>query len=228
MTTQAWAAMSVVIVYLGPPLILRLARLRLNKETISGFLAAAIVKKAITMGLILVFLWQAKEGLQDLGLARANLERGLLVGLPAGAGILIINALLSNVLLPRILPAAWRGDGEPTFLKEHLMTPLRLLMWIGFSWWAAAFVEELERAFLITRIDSLSGMVIALIVTSLIFGIRHWYQDKAGAAITTGIVGLLFGLVWLMTGRNLVAAMVAHATLDSLALILLYFTCETK
>jgi membrane protease YdiL (CAAX protease family) len=55
-------------------------------------------------------------------------------------------------------------------------------------------------------------MAVALIVTSLIFGIRHWYQDRAGAAITTGIVGLLFGLVWLMTER---------ATL-------LYFTCETK
>ncbi len=100
-------------------------------------------------------------------------------------------------------------------------------MWMGFSWWAAAFVEELERAFLITRIDSLSGMAVALIVTSLVFGIRHWYQDRTGAAITTGIVGLLFGLVWLITGGNLVAAMVAHATLDSLALILLYFTCET-
>jgi len=98
--------MSVVIVYLGPSLILRLARLRFDKETIRGFLAAAIVKKAITMGLILVFLWQAEESLRDLGLVRANLERGLLVGLPAGAGVLIINALLSNALLPRILPAA--------------------------------------------------------------------------------------------------------------------------
>ena len=141
---------------------------------------------------------------------------------------MIINALLSNVLLARILPATWRGEGEPTFLKEHLRTPLSLLMWMGFSWWAAAFVEELERAFLITRIDSLSGMVVALIITSLTFGARHWYQDKAGAAITTSVVGLLFGLVWLITGGNLVAAMVAHATLDSLALILLYLTCETK
>jgi membrane protease YdiL (CAAX protease family) len=215
--------MSVVIVYLAPSLILKLAPLRLNKETISGFLVAAVVKKATTMGLILVFLWQAEESLRNLGMARANLERGLLIGLPVGAGILVINALSSNVLLPRILPAAWRGEGEPTFLKEHLGTPLSLLVWIGFSWWAAAFGEELERAFLITRIDGLSGMAVALIVTSLIFGIRHWYQGRAGAAITTGIVGLLFGLVWLMTGGNLVAAMVAHATLDSLALILLYF-----
>jgi len=84
--------MSVVIVYLAPSLILRLARLRFSKETIGGFLAAAIVKKAITLGLILVFLWQAEESLRDLGLASANLERGLLVGLPAGAGILIVNA----------------------------------------------------------------------------------------------------------------------------------------
>ena len=97
-------------------------------------------------------------------------------------------------------------------------------MWMGFSWWAAAFVEELERAFLITRIDSLSGMVVALLITSLIFGVRHWYQGRAGAAITTSVVGLLFGFVWLATGRNLVAAIVAHATLDSFALILLYFT----
>ena len=123
MTTQAWAVISVVIVYVAPSLILRLARLRSSKETIRGFLAATIVKKAITLGLILVFLWQAEESLRDLGLARANLERGLLIGLPAGAGILIVNALLSNALLPRILPAAWRGEGEPTFLKEHLMTP---------------------------------------------------------------------------------------------------------
>ena len=220
--TIVWAIAAVVTVCLGPSIIFKLTRLPLDRETIRGILAEGAIKKTATTGLILLFLWQAKESLGDLGLASENLGQGLLIGLPAGVGILIVNALLSNVLLPRVLPSRWRGEGEPTFLKEHLKTPLRLLMLIGFSWWAAGFVEELERAFLITRIGSLFGTAVALIVTSVFFGARHWYQGKASAAISTSVSGFLFGTVWLMAGRNLITAIVAHATLDSLALILLY------
>ena len=217
-----WAIAAVVTVYVGPSLIFKLAGLPLDRETMRGILAEGTIKKAATMGLILLFLWQAKEGLGDLGLASENLRQGLLIGLPAGVSILIVSTLLSNILLPRVLPSRWRGKGEPTFLKEHLKTPLRLVVLIGFSWWAAGFVEELERAFLITRIGGLFGTAVALIVTSVLFGARHWYQDKASAAISTGVLGFLLGTVWLMAGRNLIAAIVAHATLDSLAMLLLY------
>ena len=52
----------------------------------------------------------------------------------------------------------------------------------------------------------------ALAVTSAIFGLGHAYQG-AGGVLKTGLVGVLFGLVTLLSG-SLVPAMVLHAVID--------------
>src|SRR3546814_15621492 len=50
-----------------------------------------------------------------------------------------------------------------------------------------------------------------LVVTSLVFGLGHRSQDLPGA-ITAGISGVMFGLVYLSTGRKLLPAIATHMT----------------
>src|SRR3546814_4391845 len=50
-----------------------------------------------------------------------------------------------------------------------------------------------------------------LVVTSLVFGLGHRYQDLPGA-ITAGISGVMFGLVYLGAGRKLLPAIATHMT----------------
>ncbi|MFQ5748279.1 MAG: type II CAAX prenyl endopeptidase Rce1 family protein, partial [Planctomycetota bacterium] len=63
-----------------------------------------------------------------------------------------------------------------------------------------------------------AGLTIAVVSTSLGFGLTHEYQGDY-AVLATGIYGLAFSGLFLLARRNLVPAMAAHATLDVLGLL---------
>ena len=63
------------------------------------------------------------------------------------------------------------------------------------------------------------GPLAALLLSSVIFGFNHAYQGLGGV-VNTGIAGVLFGLIFLLTG-NLALAMLLHAAIDLQVLILL-------
>jgi membrane protease YdiL (CAAX protease family) len=63
------------------------------------------------------------------------------------------------------------------------------------------------------------NLTLALLISSVIFGLQHLYQG-AGGATATALVGLLFALVFLLTG-NLLASVVLHSALDLRMLLVL-------
>ncbi len=76
---------------------------------------------------------------------------------------------------------------------------------------ASAFSEELVfRAYLIPRLASLTrSSVSGLLLSSLLFGFLHLYQSTEGM-ISTGLSGLLWGLVFCLT-RRIWPIFLAHA-----------------
>jgi uncharacterized protein len=72
--------------------------------------------------------------------------------------------------------------------------------------------EILFRGFLIWYAGSWIGPWPAVAVTAVSFGLGHWYQGKAGV-VKTGVVGLLAGAFYLVTG-SLVWPMVLHVAVD--------------
>lgn len=64
------------------------------------------------------------------------------------------------------------------------------------------------------------GIWLAL-VSALVFGLSHLYQNIAGV-ITTGLAGLLLGLLYLRMGRKLLAPIAAHMTINAYGITLLY------
>jgi membrane protease YdiL (CAAX protease family) len=103
----------------------------------------------------------------------------------------------------------------------------RLAWWLLVAWTSAAIAEELVfRAFLMSRLQILFGtkplgIALTIIVQAAAFGVAHFYLGARGMA-TAALLGLLYGAVYLRSGRNLPAVVLAHGTTDSLSLVALY------
>ena len=65
--------------------------------------------------------------------------------------------------------------------------------------------------------------VFSLLLTSTVFGLIHYSQGITGI-LMTGFAGLVLGAVYLYTGRNLWASIIAHALMDTTSFIMLYYS----
>jgi membrane protease YdiL (CAAX protease family) len=94
-------------------------------------------------------------------------------------------------------------------------------------WLVIAFFEEAAfRGWILTRFAELgrfsrSAWTVALVASSVLFGVIHAYQGLSGV-LATGLTGLVFAVTYMATGRNLWAAVVAHGVLDTTGFVLIY------
>ena len=94
-------------------------------------------------------------------------------------------------------------------------------------WTFAAFGEELSyRGYLLTRAAEVLGRSnlaywAAMIVVSVLFGFGHYYKGPAGVLDST-YSGLVLGCAYLLSGRNLWAAILAHGISDTFALVVVF------
>jgi uncharacterized protein len=108
--------------------------------------------------------------------------------------------------------------GKPTIFILYLVT----IVWVG-----AALGEELfMRGFLLNRLNDLFGrnrlgLILALILHGTLFGVLHSYQGLAGI-ITTGMIGLIFGTVYILTKRRLFPLIIAHGIINTISLTAYY------
>jgi membrane protease YdiL (CAAX protease family) len=99
---------------------------------------------------------------------------------------------------------------------------------LGLVWTFAAFGEELGyRRYLLGRAADFLGRSkwsywLALVAVSVLFGFGHYYQGSAGV-FTTAIDGFIIGAAYLLSGRNLWVAVLAHGLIDTAGIVLLLF-----
>jgi membrane protease YdiL (CAAX protease family) len=94
-------------------------------------------------------------------------------------------------------------------------------------WTFAAFGEELSyRGYLLTRAAEILGRsaaayIIAMLLVAVLFGFGHYYKGPAGVLDST-YSGLVLGCAYLLSGRNLWAAILAHGISDTFALLVVF------
>jgi len=99
---------------------------------------------------------------------------------------------------------------------------------LAFTWTLFAFGEELiYRGYLMNRIASLigdtrTGWLIALTLTSLVFGLAHSAQGITGV-IENVIDGIILGSLYLAFGRSLAIPIIAHGVTDTTDFLLIFF-----
>lgn len=147
----------------------------------------------------------------------------ILVGVALGAGMEALQLFVTSPLLERAI-------GQPADLSQFAV--LRgnveyLAYGLALAWVLAAFGEEFfYRGYLLNRFRDVFGTaafgtVIALVVSSAIFGSAHAYQGITGV-IDEALMGLILGIAYLAFGRSLIVPIVAHGVQDTIDLVLLY------
>jgi hypothetical protein len=101
--------------------------------------------------------------------------------------------------------------------------------WIHFLFilpliWIESMLEELlDRGFLMNWIEKLFSKTyfataIAVILQAVIFGFRH-SNDFSERSLTVGIIGLVMGIAYMVSGRNLWPLIIAHMVLNTLSML---------
>lgn len=132
-------------------------------------------------------------------------------------GQFVVDPLTSHFWPPAIAP---KGAAEAV----HLRVALEYLLLV---WTFAAFGEEISyRGYLLNRAADVGrrskwAYVVAVIIASVLFGYGHYYKGPSGI-IDSGMAGLVLGVTYLLSGRNLWACIFAHGFIDTFGIICIY------
>jgi len=150
--------------------------------------------------------------------------RTLARGVAAGIFMEAFELLVSQPFLVRL-------TGKQPDLSDFRHLPGNVpLALIGFAlvWTLAAFGEELVwRGYLMNRVADLGrhtkrAWACSLILVNTVFGFAHGYQGVTGV-LDEGLMGVLLGALYLLTGCNLAVPVVAHGVQDTIDLLLIFF-----
>lgn len=160
----------------------------------------------------------------DVGLARpASWPRTIVIGLACGVGMELLELFFTQPLLAKLFGKM----PDLSLLGEMRGNWKALLLFIALSWTLAAFGEEMVyRGYLMNRVAGLFrnprvAWAVSLILVSLVFGLAHFDQGITGE-VENMIDGLLLGTIFLVSGCNLWAAIIAHGVTDTVDFVLLY------
>ncbi|MGB5500580.1 MAG: CPBP family intramembrane glutamic endopeptidase [Maribacter sp.] len=171
------------------------------------------------------------ESWQDFGLGFKKISfkaalrvflLSLLVFVLALAGFVIGSIIMANITgIPEGADMA-----NYDYLKDNI--GMLILSLIG-VYIVSSFGEEvIYRAFLINRIselglDSKRARIVAVVISAIIFGLVHYSWGPMGV-VQTGFMGLVLGICYLKLKKRLWILVMAHAYMDTLLLVQLYFT----
>ena len=163
---------------------------------------------------------------KDLGLKKSD---NLLTTL--GISVLILATVMISIITFEIIKDHLPFSLAPDTSSESAVSKFGDLKgnWMHFFVilpliWIESMLEELlDRGFLMNWIEKLFSKtsftaVIAVILQAVIFGFRHSH-DFSERSITVGIIGLVMGIAYMVSGRNLWPLIIAHIVLNTLSML---------
>lgn len=142
------------------------------------------------------------------------------------AGVLIVAA---GLLADSVGEKIWHhAANAPSVIKEAKESWKSMLLGLGLVWTFAAFGEEMGyRGYLMTRAADVGqrsklAYGVALFASSVLFGYGHYFKGPPGILQST-VSGLILGGAYLLSGRNLWVAILAHGCADTIAIAAVFF-----
>jgi membrane protease YdiL (CAAX protease family) len=165
-----------------------------------------------------------RQSLRSTGFGRpANWRRTILVAAVTAVALQLVSIFVTEPLLTRV-------TGRPQDLSEFrpLVGNLKLaLLFLALVWTFAAFGEEfVYRGYVLARMGEAAGgsagaWAFSVFGSALLFGIGHYYQGSTGM-VDSGVTGIVMGTLYVRSGRNLWAPILAHGLTDTLALAIIF------
>lgn len=145
------------------------------------------------------------------------------LGILAGLLLEAFQLFVSQPILIR-----WLGKLPDLELFRSLIGNWKLaVIYIALAWTLAAFGEEMVyRGYLMNRVADLfhrtnKAWIFSLLAVHIAFGLAHAYQGITGI-IDEGLSGLLLGVIYLRTGKNLAVPIIAHGLSDTIDFLLIF------
>jgi len=184
-----------------------------------------VVIALVVIGLL---IWLRGDGLVGLGFfPPENWGMTVLWSFLLGIAIQFASTLLLEPFSDKVTNSTTDHS-----LFESLRGNLKNFLFLLVSVWVlVAFLEEIIfRGYMMGDIAELIGtskpaLAVNLILTSVLFGLAHWYQGKSGA-LSTGIVGVVLGILFIASGFNLWLPILTHGFIDTLGLFLIYISAD--
>ncbi len=145
------------------------------------------------------------------------------IGMAWGVGMWMLEFFVTMPVLHRAL-GYWP---DLTDFSGIVGNAKLLAVFLALNWILAAFGEEMVwRGYALPRAAQFCGggtraWVLALVVVNVAFGLAHLYQGPSGVIQAT-VGGVLLGVLYVATGRNLVAPILAHGIGNSIDFIVMY------
>ncbi len=171
-----------------------------------------------------VALRARRLGWRDVGLAIPQRPVTIaMIGIALGIMLEVFQLAVTGPVL------TWAFGREPDLsefaaLRGNLLNTAAI---IALSWVLAACGEELVyRGYLLNRLADVTGRsrigcMMSVLLSSVIFGLAHSYQDITGI-VEEGIAGAALAAIYLGFGRNLWAPIFAHGAQNTVAFVLIY------
>lgn len=185
---------------------------------------------AFFLGLIfvLILLWSRKWDWKFIGLEKAKSWRELLFkSLIYSVLILIVVDIIITPFVEYVLDTSVDLSSVDGIRGNFL----NYIIFILIMWVIAALGEEFVfRGLLVKRLGMLLGnskltMWIAVILSSLLFGLGHEYQGVSGM-ISTGVVSLILGAIFIKNKNMLWFTILTHGFYDVIGITLIYLSLE--
>ncbi len=139
----------------------------------------------------------------------------------------VLRVVLGNVVIEPLATHFWPPIHPPAG-AEHITGNLKLaLLYLLIVWTFAAFGEEISyRGYLTIRAADIGGRSgaaywIATILVSVLFGYGHYYKGPTGI-LDSSVAGLILGSAYILAGRNLWVAVLAHGFIDTFGVVAAY------
>ena len=215
-------------------IIVVLSTMLLVKDIADRFNAIGAGSIAMWCGIFVATFFMKKQSIswKDRGLGLPNSAKSWLKSIGIALLVVVLVLVIMATVVPIISSALGVSIpesstdrfefmlGNPLYFVAYLL----IVIWIG----AAVGEELLMRGFLLNSLLSLfgerkTGVFSAVVLHATIFGMLHISQGIPGI-ISTGIVAVIFALVYLYNGRKLFPLIIAHGLINSVGLIAYYFS----
>jgi len=172
--------------------------------------------------IVLITLWAIRWDLGWFGISRPDWVKTFVNSLLYTVVIIIVvDVILTPAVELLTEPLDYSGFD---WIRGNI---IGLILFTLFIWIMAAFGEELfYRGYGMNRLAFILGNTniawfVAALISSVMFGIVHWYQGLSGV-LSTGFVGLFFAFLFMEYRKNLVLCMLIHGIYDMWGLTLIY------
>jgi uncharacterized protein len=185
-----------------------------------GMIAALVI--------IGITIWLRGDRLISLGFSPPeNWGTTILWSFLLGIGI----QFASTVILEPFSDKVTKSTTDHSAFESLRGNLLNFLLIVLTVWILVAFVEEvIFRGYMIGEIAELIGtskiaLAVNLVLSSILFGLAHWYQGKSGA-LSTGIIGAVLGILFIASSFNLCLPILTHGVIDTVGLFMIYIDAD--